>query len=337
MKKISILFLIIIICSGVILAGTYTWWSSVNVVYNKLQASDTQGLKIYEEFTPTDAWVPGVIVDKNVKIINTNTGGVVARVSLKEIIQLYSLSGTTHDLEVFYQDDDPSYDEETQKPIVTSDTAIAALAASTNGYTQLTSGLSTTAADIDGLNVYKKTSSTGKDYYFAYYKDPDSGYNQIVDIANLDQGINNAVFRFPFYQVDQNLSKDGIYDPADPNAIADHTADGIVLTFGTNVNNDTNPWGGPTDAWYYGGDGYYYYGRVLDANVVETTPLLVSLRLSETAGNQFKNMKYEIDVTLEGVQATVNAVQNTWKGESTNFQTENPAVWGILSPMLSQD
>lgn len=75
---------------------------------------------------------------------------------------------------------------------------------------------------------------------------------------------------------------------------------------------------GENGTWVDGGDGYYYYKVIVkpqndtdDKDV--TTYLLDSVTLASTAGNEYKNAKYSVNVIAEGIQATPEAVKEAWK------------------------
>lgn len=333
-KKNIILILSIFISFTIILASTFAWWSTVEVVQNKLEAADTKDVKIYEEFTPPDGWVPGAKVDKLIKVIKTGTGSVVARVKLTEMLELLKLnSSDPSDLAIFYNIDDPVPGTD-RIPIKTTKEVIDILS---TGYSKVaSSSLSTEAQDITGLTVMSKSSGSNT-YYFAYYESKDEAdnveYIQVVEINNISEGLDKATFSFPFYEKDTTYSKSNSdYDPTNPNADIDH--DVITLQFNEKVYSDLSAWDGAMDAWFYGGDGYYYYGQLLDKNIAETVPLLESLTLSKDASNQYKNMKYQIDVKLEAVQAIQEAVKETWKVGSDNFDVVNAPVWNKLKDLI---
>ncbi len=362
LNKRVIFIITCIICAITILSGTFAWWSSSQTIENRLQAADTKDVKLYEEFAPTDGWVPGQTVDKLVRVVQTGKGKVAVRAKLTEFIELYQLDGgDPADLLVTYQADPAP--GANQIAVITSQSAINTLK---TGYTLVPEEnltLTTEINDATGeLYVYSKTSGGdntlyNNTFYFAYYdtnggaEGPDDQY-QIVTINNLASGISAATFSFPFYTIDMTLSnyinyatpnepnEDGIvHNPTVADGI-DHTS--IELNFGTNVYNTatavTADWvanqassdPNDKDKWYYSTvDGYYYYGQPLDDTIAQTTPLLVSLKLADGTTNQYKNMKYNLKIDMEAVQATEAAVKALWDLDNTNAN-----VWTVLSPML---
>ncbi|MGG7178392.1 SipW-dependent biofilm matrix protein BsaA [Clostridium paraputrificum] len=78
-----------------------------------------------------------------------------------------------------------------------------------------------------------------------------------------------------------------------------------------------------TGNWFDGGDGYYYYKIIVEAeNEVEnednkedvdvTKYLLDSVTLSSKAGNDMKNVRFTVNAIAEGIQATKEAVEEVW-------------------------
>lgn len=64
--------------------------------------------------------------------------------------------------------------------------------------------------------------------------------------------------------------------------------------------------------WIEGTDGYFYYNGVVEANG-ETSYLLDSVTLSSKAGNDYKNVGYDVIVHAESIQASNGAVSDAWE------------------------
>ncbi len=70
-----------LLLAGVIaVGGTFAWFTSKDEVTNRLTASNSYGVSITENFTPTEQWTPGQNIDKEVAAVNT--GNVAAYVKL---------------------------------------------------------------------------------------------------------------------------------------------------------------------------------------------------------------------------------------------------------------
>lgn len=77
-----------------------------------------------------------------------------------------------------------------------------------------------------------------------------------------------------------------------------------------NLSNDEK-WINNNDANLGVDGGYYYYNDVVESNG-STSNLLEKVTLSGKANNVYKNLNFDVIVTAEGVQATNNAVRETW-------------------------
>jgi len=107
----------------------------------------------------------------------------------------------------------------------------------------------------------------------------------------------------------------------------------IILDFGDNLtpcNNGTyaldavqdsasynHPGNGlETGKWADGKDGYYYYigkvSKVADKNSI-TSDLLEKVKLATSAGNDWQNVKYDILIDAEGIQASNDAYKDLFK------------------------
>ena len=88
------------------------------------------------------------------------------------------------------------------------------------------------------------------------------------------------------------------------------TSEGIKLNFTNLVENVDSVQDGQ---WIKSGDYYYYVGKVASGKF--TNQLLDSVTLQGTIGNEFKGAKYEVNVYVESVQASNNAILDQWKEE----------------------
>ena len=89
----------------------------------------------------------------------------------------------------------------------------------------------------------------------------------------------------------------------------------IQLNFGeknANLGNTSGKWIQKTDAVKGVDDaGYYYYDGVVSPEN-STSKLLESVTLSSKAGNIYKNLKFDVEVEAEGVQAANGVVNEEW-------------------------
>ena len=83
----------------------------------------------------------------------------------------------------------------------------------------------------------------------------------------------------------------------------------IELNF-TNYLKDTKAEG----TWFEGEDGYYYYiGKVAGGSY--TNMLLDSVTLSSNAGNEYKNLEFDVTVVADSIQSS-NEAYKDWAPDS---------------------
>jgi len=82
----------------------------------------------------------------------------------------------------------------------------------------------------------------------------------------------------------------------------------IILNFEKNLTDSNKPEEGK---WIEGSDGYYYYNGIVNPDG-QTANLLESVTLSKDTTNEFKELKFDVVVDSEGVQAANGAVNDSW-------------------------
>ena len=102
-KKFAVLMAVMLTMT-VLLSTTFAWFASNDGVTNRLNAG-TLGVKITEQFTPINDWKPGQEVKKEVTFLNTGNTNSVVRVSLNEILMLFSVDLETANLSVKTEED----------------------------------------------------------------------------------------------------------------------------------------------------------------------------------------------------------------------------------------
>ena len=101
--------------------------------------------------------------------------------------------------------------------------------------------------------------------------------------------------------------------------------DGVLLSLDNNVNGENvvqKTWTSAfTNDFIDGGDGWYYYKKVLNAEesvqVLESISLKESLISTSPYYNDYKNYTYELDFNFEAIQASSSAVSNIWNKNVT--------------------
>ncbi len=87
------------------------------------------------------------------------------------------------------------------------------------------------------------------------------------------------------------------------------------LVNGTNVVNKTwtNTW---TNEFTKGGDGWYYYKKVLDSNdsikIIENVTINERLLRDNSLYDKYNNYDYELNFGIEAIQATEEAIKDLW-------------------------
>lgn len=85
----------------------------------------------------------------------------------------------------------------------------------------------------------------------------------------------------------------------------------IELNFGENLGTKPEQWTDKTKQKDGITGGYYYYNGVVPQNEL-TSKLLESVTLSKDAGNIYKDLKFDVVVDAEGIQAENGAAQDAW-------------------------
>ena len=101
--------------------------------------------------------------------------------------------------------------------------------------------------------------------------------------------------------------------------------DGVLLSLDNNVNGEhvvqKNWTSAFTNDFIDGGDGWYYYKKVLNAEesvqVLESITLKEDLISTSPYYNDYKNYTYELDFNFEAIQASSSAISNIWNKDVT--------------------
>ncbi|MDU1313714.1 MAG: BsaA family SipW-dependent biofilm matrix protein [Clostridium septicum] len=110
----------------------------------------------------------------------------------------------------------------------------------------------------------------------------------------------------------------------------------INLIFGDNViKKDESIEGNTNVEWLQGTDGYYYYlGNVAPNGY--TTRLLDDVQLDPTAGNEFKDVTFDVVVDAESIQSDNGAYADAWKGAGQPVLDKLAIVAGQTAGTASQ-
>lgn len=144
---------------------------------------------------------------------------------------------------------------------------------------------------------------------------------QVKNTANYDQFI-RVKFEKKFVKVDENENRTEI-ETNSTGATLDTSLIKLNFTNHVKTKEDIKGTDGNVDFsnleagdWFEGDDGYYYYiGKVAEDS--HTNTLLDSVTLSGDAGNEYRNLDFDVTVVAESIQASNNAYTE-WKREKTD-------------------
>lgn len=145
---------------------------------------------------------------------------------------------------------------------------------------------------------------------------------QVKNTANYDQFI-RVKFEKKFVKVDKDGNRTEIKTDSTGEAL---DASLIELNF-TDYLKNTKAEG----TWFEGEDGYYYYiGKVAGGS--HTNTLLDSVTLSSKAGNEYKNLGFDVTVVADSIQASNDAYKD-WKNSSLDEKYQNLQTGEVTEPI----
>lgn len=78
--------------------------------------------------------------------------------------------------------------------------------------------------------------------------------------------------------------------------------------------------------WYNQSDGYYYYKGIVKPGQTTVEPLFTEFTVDKSTGNEYKNKRADIIVTMECIQYAGNAVQAEWGVTYSQLSVAVPAA-----------
>lgn len=298
-KKKKAVGLSLIMVVVLILIGTFAWFTSTDNVTNKFKTGSLPdgSVKIVEDFEEPGGWEPGQEVKKEVGVLSNSDTDVVVRLSFKEALQKMEADGNS--LKQY------AYDaEQTDEDLI----PVPSIDFSSNGYSDPgTLGLTVNGVP-SGVTIVGKQVFTNK-YEFALYReisgklykmDADFAYDlstQTVTVTNV---------KYLYYKLGTSSNKDWAVAPHPLATAITKSAldDKILLGYSSDVEATTVT----ANKWVYDADGgwFYYIGTLSPG---ERSPLiLTSVTLDGSANNTYQLMDYELDVRIEALQATEEAI-----------------------------
>ncbi|MGL5378347.1 TasA family protein [Clostridium sp.] len=327
-KKV-VLLATALVSSAIIIGATYAWFTAEETVLNNFNSKNVIGVDLVEDFDSIGAGdlKPGVTINKRVSVIQTGTGSAVTRVRLEEMLQKFEAK-VDGGLAV--------YNEVTSNP---ADASLKAVTISKEGRDAKINALGLTqitdtgrilggSAPVELLVYEKQTASvSGTTYQYIGFNKIDDDTYQLVDLTTSADKITGVTYQF-------NKKLDAVtaihlLNNGDTALDPDH-GDIILTLNGTKVKPIAN-WTGPEDAWFYDTDGWAYYGKLLSEGT-STPTLLETVELDKKVGNEANDIDYKINVRMQAVQPTWEAIEAEWKiapvtqNVSGNFEIIGPTT-----------
>lgn len=308
-KQRKLVVMSVVVALLIVIGGTFAWFTSKDEVTNHLAADGKYGVSITETFKPTDNWVPGQEITKDVKSINTGNIDAFVRLNLASNFTVNGLE-TTQTAPTVADDNYITLEE------------VEAIALQAGGYRYDADSKKWKAIESDtllndknGLNVFRRQISVddnnGTTYEYAgYYYDKTNGIYYAVDIdGNEDKGftykylikkaktINADYVTMDYSKLEPDNKIVVTYNGGTPGTTADATADDIII----NVNLDKD-W---STYWTFDEDNkWFYYNEVVQPGAT-TESLVTSMELDSTVSNEaYRSFTFDLTVGLESVQAT---------------------------------
>ena len=298
-KKKKAVGLSLIMVAALTLIGTFAWFTSTDNVTNKFKTGvlPDGSVKIVEDFEKPDPWVPGQEVKKEVGVLSNSDTDVVVRLSFEETLKKMEADGNKLKYYSFST-------EQASTDLV----PVPSVNFATNGYSDpATLGLTVSGLPA-GVTIVGKKVFTNK-YEFALYRE-DSGkiYKMDADFA-YDQGTSTVTVsnvKYLYYKLGTTATKDWAVAPSPTTAdiIKSALDDKILLGY----SNDVDASAVTTGKWAYDQDGgwFYYIGKLVSG---QRSPLILeSVTLDGSADNTYQLMDYDLNVRIEALQATEEAI-----------------------------
>lgn len=353
--------------------ATFAWFTSQDQVTNRLSAEAEYDVSITESFTPPSNWTPGQDIEKKVKAVNTGNMDSLVRLTFGHSFTVTGKgtaiavsAAATEDLAgknaVDITSDKAKATQAGGYLVYNKDAVVSTpQAASADPYTD--NGLYLFRREIEKTTDSTNKLTTTKYEFDGYYRKGTAYYR--VDIA--DDAITMNTETGAITNVDTSkitiptVGDAYVYDMKDENSRVTWTfvkkldetgatatgfadAAGIRVTYAgadaTSTDDDIVVYvafnaEAKTNYTYDATDGYFYYNYVLPASQETKSPLIDSVTLGvETKESAYIKMDYDLDVTLNSIQATVNEAKDytdvsakSWLGGSTvNGSQGNPTV-----------
>ena len=284
-------------------AGTYAWFTASDNVVNRFESKSLGGsVGIFERFTPPTNWKPGQEITKEVGVANTGETGALVRMSFDEALTVLANGGAISETAV--QADSVSG---TRLPVNTDPTAYSTATPAFTAISDSDLASGTIPAGVTILRSQSATDSTAIGHV-AYY-DLGAGEFQAIKLTDgavtLDAAKKTVLdlSKFGYRYYDGSVSTTADWTVGKPAVTATSALDANIALNFLNTSATIN-----AGKWFYNtADGYFYYiGELLPGT---TSPLLLnSVALDEDAGNEYAQITYDLNVKMEAIQNTADAL-----------------------------
>lgn len=176
--------------------------------------------------------------------------------------------------------------------------------------------------DEDGNAVYNNPVSPGDVITKEVSVQSTANYDQFVRAKVVKQFRDKNGNIVTHYKIGEN--GDISYSNVPSEDYKELNLDNIEVIFETFATDSTNP--GYNFGWYSkSNDGWYYYNQILEAEGADyrndiTSKLIKSVKLSPQLGSEYLNLRFDVQVIAESIQATSGAIKDENNG------------WGIDAP-----
>lgn len=325
----------VVIAILIMAGGTFAWFTSKDEVTNRLTASSSYGVTITETFKPTENWIPGQEVTKEVKAVNTGNIDAFVRLALSNELEITTIADTEGNAP-----DAVTADPKTVYVELSEDAAISRQA---GGYRYDSDNEEWVAIESDtlgsqeGLNVFRREigedekGETTYEYAGYYYvpgtEDAEGTYYDVKLAGNEADGfttnttyltkntvtVDAEAFTLDYSDIDNGVITATYYGTKviSDNDVATATDEEKKLAAADDLIINIKLENGWSENWKFDEDEeIFYYMSVLKPG--DTTESLVSaLELDEDVTDEaYYEFVYDLTVALESVQATGTADKN---------------------------
>lgn len=325
-KEKRILVASLLIAAAITVGGTFAWFTSQDEVTNRLTASADYGVSITETFTPPEDWVPGQEINKDVGAVNTGSVSAFVKLTVSNAMTLTYAEDT---------DTAPATDTKDNYVILSTSNPDEKTAIQAGGYLAYTSadgvdvGISGTAytPTNSGIYIFRRSIDVTQDAdtkeitetfeYAGYYFDGTDYYK----LSNIAKSGDTYTYKYAAKKtevVTPTLAYDSTNNRISATYSRDNstTDDDIVIYINLATDAATN--------WTYGGDNSIFYLNQILAPGATSPNLIDNVVLADTTkASAYLNFDYDLNISLDSIQAVYDADGNVDATESAKVPTND--------------